>query len=254
METKRLENKVAIVTGSGQGIGKQTALMFAKEGAKVIMPTRTVSKAYPTADEIRENGGEAYAISCDVADYQQVKETIAFTLDKFGTIDILVNNAQVFRNNISIMDTTDEDIDAVFNSGFMGSFWFMKECFPIMKEKGYGKIINLGSKQGMRGESNYLAYAATKEAIRALTRVAANEWGQYGIRVNTLAPVVMTESMAETIPEERLKVVAGLMPVRYFGSAIEAAKMITFLASEDSDYLSGYTLCCDGGYIADSGR
>lgn len=246
----KLNGKVAIVTGSGQGIGKGIAICLAKEGAKVVLATRTVSRAEDVQKEIKALGGESAAFSCDVKDKEQVKATVKFTIEKYGTVDILVNNAQQFIWDRQFEDYTDEDIDMVFNSGYKASFWFMKECFSIMKEKKYGKIINMGSAAGIMSLPGTLAYASNKEAIRAMSRVAAREWGQYGIFVNCIAPVAETVSMT---PAQYDFLKAG-SPLRRVGTIEDIGKAAVFLASSDSDYTTGTTLFVDGGFTIDTAR
>ena len=246
----KFDGKVALVTGSGQGIGKAIAIELARGGAKVALVTRTVSRAEDVKKEIEAFGGEAVAISCDVKEKDQVKNAVKATLDAFGTIDILVNNAQQFIWNKDFCDYTEDDMEMIFFSGYRASFWFMCEVFPIMKEKHYGKIINCASGAGIFGNIGTLAYASNKEAIRAMTRVAAKEWGKYGIRVNNYAPVAKTASM---LPEQE-EMIGALAPVGYCADSEEVARAVVFLASDDSSYITGNTLFIDGGCTIDTAR
>lgn len=246
----KLDGRVAIVTGSGQGIGKGEAIELAKEGAKVVLATRTVSRAEDVQKEIEAFGGEAFAIACDVKDPEQVKNVVAKTVEKYGTVDILVNNAQQFIWETPLMEYTDDDMDMIFKSGFLAAFHFMKEVFPIMAEKGKGAIINTGSAAGTLGSAGAVAYASNKEAIRALTRVAAREWGPLGIRCNNICPVVDTVSMTDIQRQVLPQMAAqGRIP-----SAEEVGKVVVFLASDDSSALTGYTLNADAGLCVDTAR
>lgn len=247
---KRLEGKVAIVTGAGQGIGRGIAIAFAKEGASVVLATRTVSKAEDAVHEIEAFGGKALALSCDVKDYDQVREVVKKTVEVFGTVDILYNNAQQFVFDKLLVDNTDEDLDVVFNSGFRAAFHFMKECYPIMAAKGKGVVINTASAVGVLCIPGYLAYASNKEAIRAMTRVAAREWGPVGIRCNCICPMAETISMTDMQRE----VLPGMMALGKIPSIEQIGEVAVFLASDESSCMTGISMFADSGMLIDAAR
>jgi NAD(P)-dependent dehydrogenase (short-subunit alcohol dehydrogenase family) len=245
----KLDNRVAIVTGAGQGIGRGAALALAGEGAAVVAVDVRPDTCSRTADEIKALGGRALAAPCDVSRRDQVKGVVAAAVKEFTTVDILVNVAQAMRNDVLFQDTTDEDMNLALGSGLMGTFYFMQECFPYLKEHG-GKVINFGSAAGLEGHSGWTAYAAAKEGIRALTRVACHEWGQYKINVNAICPLANSPHMLEwgqTNPG-MLDIIAAMTPSRRLGDCEkDIGPAVVFLASADSDYITGQTLMVDGG-------
>jgi len=257
----KLEGKTAIVTGSGQGVGRGIALAFAKEGAKLALPSRTLSRVEEVKKEIEALGGEAIAMACDVGKKEDVTRAVEETLKRFGTIDILVNNAQTFVLAHSLVDYTDDEIDLVFRTGYMASFWFMQKCFPYLK-KNKGKVINFASAIATQAFPGYTAYASTKEAVRALSRIAAKEWGQFGINVNCIAPAAVTKSQGESLKEMKEWSQTSGTPIHIGAPVIQRGgrpeedigRVAVFLASEDADYISGYTYWVDGGFCMDSSR
>ncbi|MFX1354797.1 MAG: SDR family NAD(P)-dependent oxidoreductase [Promethearchaeota archaeon] len=246
----KLDNKVAIVTGAGQGVGRGIALALAKEGAYIVVAEINEETANSTVNELRSLGTKAIAVTCDVSKYEDVNKVVQTTIDEYGTIDILVNNAQaVPAVNVPFEEITDEDWDVTLGSGLMGTFYFMKACLPHMKEKG-GKIINLASAAGSQRMMGFTPYSATKEAIRAITGVAGREWGKYGINVNVICPSANSPGMLqwkENFPEQY----QGLMmqiPLGRIGDCEEdIGRTVVFLASSDSDYITGQTINIDGG-------
>ena len=245
----KLDGKIAIVTGAGQGVGRGIGLALAKEGAAVIITGRTYEKCLRTADEIKALGGRALPVVCDVGRREQVNAAVAATVKEFGAIDILVNSAQAKRDNVAFEDTTDEDMALALESGLLGTFYFMQACFPYLKQRG-GKIINLGSAAGTEGAAGWTAYAATKEGIRAITRVAAREWGKYNINVNAICPLANSPNMqawAETSPD-MLNIMLMMVPLGRVGDCEQdIGPAVVFLASSDSDYITGHTMMVDGG-------
>lgn len=245
----KLDDKIAIVTGAGQGVGRGIALALAKEGATVIVVGRTLEKCVRTAEEVEALGGKTKPMACDTSRRDQVNAVVSATVEEFGTIDILVNNAQVARTGVPIEQVTDDDMDMAFGSGFFGTFYFMQACFPYLKVHG-GKVINLGSASGMSGRAGFAAYAAAKESIRALTRVAAHEWAAYGINVNTICPLADSpgvQQLGDTAPG-LLKQIASQVPMGRIGSCeADIGRAAVFLASSDADYITGQTLNVDGG-------
>jgi 2-hydroxycyclohexanecarboxyl-CoA dehydrogenase len=224
---KQLQDKVAIVTGAGRGIGRAIALAYGAEGAKVAVVSRTPSTVDEVAGEIRAAGGTAIGIPCDVGRRDQVFAAVARTVGEFGTVHILVNNAQGFGTEadpqpstvyVACEDTDEDEWEYTFRTGATASLWFMKAAFPHMKAQNYGKIINFASSSGQTGFPGNTCYNVTKEAIRALSRTAANEWGQYGINVNVINPALETrafekwkkarpefvQALVEKIPMRRL--------------------------------------------------
>ena len=245
----KLDGKVAIVTGAGQGIGRGVALALAKEGATVVLADIQEGTCQRTANDIRAIGAHALPVTCDVGRRDQVKAAVAAAVKEFGTVNILVNAAQAMRKDVLFQDTTDEDMALAWGSGLMGTFYFMQECLPYLKQHG-GKVINFGSAAGLEGHRGWAAYAAAKEGIRALTRVACHEWARYEINVNAVCPLASSpniEEWSKTNPEI-LKLLLAAVPLRRFGDCEnDIGRAVVFLSSSDSDYITGQTLMVDGG-------
>ncbi|HEX7853550.1 MAG TPA: SDR family oxidoreductase [Sphingobium sp.] len=246
---RRLEGRVAIVTGAGQGIGEAIARAYAREGARIVITGRTLSKLETVAEAIRAEGGEAIALDALAGQRADAERTVDAAIRAWGRVDILVNNAHSFTDFMAMEDPRLEDnIRIDMETAFIGSLQLMQRVFPHMKAAGGGSIINFGSSYGLRCEPGYLAYAASKEAIRTLTRTAAREWGPHRIRVNTILPSALTPKARWYLEEtgthdaELAKVALG-----FFGTPDDIAPLALFLGSDEGNYISGQTIGADGG-------
>ncbi|MBV0895347.1 SDR family NAD(P)-dependent oxidoreductase [Microbacterium sp. NC79] len=244
----RLENKVAIVTGGAGGIGQGIVKKFLDEGAKVL-----VVDVIPQADgdtliaELATGRGAAY-LQKDISVEANAAAIIAKALEHFGKLDVLVNNAHASKQ-APIMDTTQEMWDLSFGTGMYATYNLMRAAHPELK-KTQGSIVNFASGAGIKGLPNQVTYAAAKEAIRAISRVAAHEWAADGIRVNLVSPVALTpgiQQWAAAYPAEYQKVVDGVPLGRLGDPKDDIAPVVAFLASDDARYLTGQTLMTDGG-------
>jgi 2-hydroxycyclohexanecarboxyl-CoA dehydrogenase len=244
----RLDGKVAIVSGAGQGIGRGIALALATDGARVVVAGRTLDKVERVAKEIAERGGTALPVRCDVTVRADVDAFVATTVDAYGTIDILVNNAQS-STRARLENITEEDIERNLGSGPIATLWCMQASLPHLKKRG-GTIINLGSSTGVQGDPGFGAYAMAKEAIRGLSKVAAREWGRYGITVNVICPAAdspASEAFLAAHPDHADRIKREI-PLGWFGRAEEdIGRACVALASDDLSYLTGATLMLDGG-------
>lgn len=254
-----LKDKVAIVTGAGRGIGRAIAEEFAAEGAKVVVASRTRKTVDEAVAAITASGGTAFGITCDMGDGEQVRAMVAQAAAHFGGVDILVNNAQGFGTKAEprgvnpptpLEEFSEAEWDWVFATGLKGTLIAMQAAFPHMKAAGGGAVINFGSMRGTIATPHTAAYNATKEAIRALSRTAANEWGQYGIRVNVINPVIETDAYREDVPPDARDAFTATIPLRFIGQPSDAARVAVFLAGPDSRYLTGQTLYTDGGLVS----
>lgn len=250
-ESKPLAGKVAIVTGAGQGIGEAIAVAYAAAGAKVLITGRTLSKLEDVAAKIKAAGGECIAFDALAGNAEQSKQTVDKAIAAWGRVDTLVNNAHSFTDFLPLEDPKMEENCMVdIQSAFFGSLQLMQQCFPHMKAQGSGSIINMGSSYGIRCEPGFLAYAASKESIRTLTKTGAREWGKYGIRVNTILPSALTPKAvwyleeSNTYDEERAKIALGR-----FGAPEDIAPTSIFLASDASNFVTGQTIGVEGGAI-----
>lgn len=254
----KLDGKVAIITGGGRGVGRGIAMAMAKEGATLVLAEIVDENAAAVTREVEALGSPVLPVHCDVTNKDDIKRTVATTAARFGKVDILVNCAQQWTHK-PFIEMTDEDMNLALDTGLWGTFWFMQECFPHLKEHG-GKIINFGSSAGIMGMETWLCYAAAKEAIRATTRVAAREWGKYNINVNCICPTADAPLMLQYMKEyfgvsdnmSRIKLGKG---TGGFGSCeYDIGPVVVFLASADSDYITGHTFMVDGGVSMDAGR
>jgi NAD(P)-dependent dehydrogenase (short-subunit alcohol dehydrogenase family) len=246
----RLSKKVAIVTGAGQGIGRGIAHKFAREGARVVIAEWKAHRGERTRAELEELGAQAISVPTDISEKAQVRNMIDAAVKAFGTVDILVNCAQTFTPNVPIEEKTDEMWHVSLLTGPMATFWAMQAVYPVMKAGGGGRIINFASLNGEVGQRLTIDYNASKEAIRAITKTAAREWGSDGILVNAIAPgaaspvylawAARQPQMAEE--QNRLK------PIQRMGDPEEdIGGVALFLASDDSRYVTGHTIFVDGG-------
>ena len=250
----KLDGKVAIITGSGQGIGRGIALALAKEGAKIVIATLEEKQARDVAEEIKALGAVAFGIVCNSGKKEDVLKTAAASVDRFGRIDILVNNAQTFIPGHPLIEHTDEEMELVFKTGFWGTFWFMQACYPYLKKES-GKVINIGSMAGTFANANAVAYASNKEAIRTMTKVAAREWAKDGINVNCLNPYAGSPTFLSNKTQDQLEAIYNSVPLHRLGRCEEdIGRIAVFLASSDSDYITGHTLWADGGKTIDIAR
>jgi NAD(P)-dependent dehydrogenase (short-subunit alcohol dehydrogenase family) len=247
-----LEGKVAIVTGGGQGIGRGVALAFATEGANVVLADKNRATATETAAEVRERGAGALPVECDVTDIDDIRRCVDAAVGEFGTLDILVNNAMADPglSLIPFMETTDAHMDKYWQSGPLATFHFMQVCYPHLRGHD-SAIINVGSRAGIDGLWGYAAYGAAKEAIRALTKAAAREWGPDLIRVNAIAPYADSPAnrLAQSLQPDATASRGG--PTRPIGRAgdceLDIGRTVVYLASELSAFVTGHTVMVDGG-------
>lgn len=247
---KRLNGNVTIITGGGKGIGYGLAEAFAEEGSNLVITGRTEARLIKAKHELEDRYGiEVLPIVADGADEEAIKSVVSQTVEKFGKINTLVNNAQVSKSGLSLVDHTREDFDLAIYSGLYATFFYMKECFPYL-EKTHGSVINFASGAGLFGKLGQASYAAAKEGIRGLSRVAASEWGPYGVRVNVVCPLAMTESLQQwkaEYPELYEKTIHGIPLGHFADPKDDIGRVCVFLASEDAHFVTGETITLQGG-------
>lgn len=244
-----LAGKTAIITGGGQGIGEGICKNFAREGARVAVLGRTLSKVERVAKEIQSEGGEAFAVQCDVTDQAAVDHAISEIAAKYGGIDILVNNAMTQRL-CPVEQATAEDLMDTLRSCVLGSFLMSMACFPYLKAS-KGKVVNFGSCAGTEGRPNMLTYGTAKAACQGFTRNLAVEWGPYGINVNCVVPTADSPAYKEHVKrvgQEVANRAFDMYIIKRMGDPeTDVAYIVLFLCSHLSNYMSGRTLYADGG-------
>lgn len=249
----RLKDKVAIVTGSGEGMGKATAILFAQEGAKVAVTCRTEAKGNAVVEEIKAFGGVAEYFKLDVSKEGNCKEVIDAVVKKWGKLDILINNAGVTGVDKPTHLLSEEEWDMVFNTDVKGVFFMTKHSVGYMKENGKGSIVNFSSIYGLVGSRELTAYHAAKGAVTLMTKKDAITYAPDHIRVNSVHPGTILTPLVQSLidqdsnyEEKQLK----LHPLGYLGNPVDVAYGVLFLASDEARFVTGSQLVIDGGYTA----
>lgn len=249
----RFSGKVVLVTGGTSGIGKATAVAFAREGAKVVLSGRREKEGLAVVEEITKAGGTAHFIQADVAKEADVKRLVDETVAKFGRLDVAFNNAGVEMVG-ALTDATEADYRKVFDINVWGVIASMKYEIPALLKGGGGAIINTSSVGGHIGMANVALYAATKHAVEGLTKSAALEYAKQGIRVTAIAPAaIVTEMMDRFVGgehTEQAKGLASMHPVGRLGRSEEVAEAVLYLASANARFTTGISLPVDGGWLA----
>ena len=241
-----LKDKVALVTGASQGIGRATSLALAEAGAKVAVAARNAEKLASLVTEIETAGGEALAVPMDVADAAQVKNGFQQVLGKFGKLDILVNNAAVTRDTLALRLKL-EDWDAVLRTNLTGAYLCIQQALGAMLRQRSGRIINLSSVVAETGNAGQANYVASKAGLIGLTRAIAVEVASRGITVNAVAPGFIETPMTDPLPQELKEKMKSLIPLGHFGKDRDVAAAIVFLASDEAGYITGQVLDVNGG-------
>ncbi|HZO88833.1 MAG TPA: 3-oxoacyl-[acyl-carrier-protein] reductase [Chthonomonadaceae bacterium] len=243
----KLQDKVAIVTGGGRGIGRAVAVALAQEGAKVVVNySRSADAAEQTVAEIETAGGVAMAIQADVACAEAVNGLVKRAVETFGRVDILINNAGILRDKL-LLRMTEEDWDAVLDTNLKGAFLCAKAVASgMVKQKG-GVIINVGSVIGKVGGAGQVNYSASKAGLIGLTKSLAKELGSRNVRVNAVAPGFIETEMTEVLKPEYREAVLKQIPLGRFGAAEDVARVVVFLCSGDAAYIQGEVISIDGG-------
>jgi len=245
-----VKGRVVIVTGAGQGIGRGIAWHLGRHGARIVVAEWKAHRLQRTVEELEALGVEVLGSVCDVQRQASINAMVAAAIARFGRVDALVNNAQTFRAQAPVEAITQEDADVFHTSGPMGTLWAMQAVFPHMRAQGWGRIVNVGSAAGLVGLRGYGAYAMSKEAIRAITRTAAREWGQYGIVVNCFCPGAASArgtAGLERAAEQGRALVFERCIERLGDPEDDIAPVVLFLCSDACRYLTGQTLMIDGG-------
>ena len=250
------DGKVAIITGGGKAlsIGYGIATAYAKEGANLVITGRNVQKLADAKEELeRLYGVKVLAVQADVSPdpgaEEGVKNVVKKTIDAFGRIDVLINNAQASASGVPLADHTKEQFDLAIYSGLYGVFYYMRECYPYLKET-QGSVINFASGAGLFGNAGQASYAAAKEGIRGITRVAANEWGKDNINVNIVCPLAYTgqlDKFKQNYPEAYEKNLKGIPMGRFGDPEKDIGRVCVQLGSPDFKYMSGETITLEGG-------
>jgi NAD(P)-dependent dehydrogenase (short-subunit alcohol dehydrogenase family) len=245
-----MTDRVVIVTGASRGIGLGIARYLGRRGMLLTVTGRREQRLRAVADDLEAEGVAVLAVAGDVADRDHVHDMVRRTVERFGRVDGLVNNAQSFRPVMPLEEVQPADMDVLLDTGPKGTLWAMQAVFPHMKAQGGGRIVNFGSVMGVRGSPGYGPYGASKEAIRGLTRIAAQEWGRHGIIVNCVCPASAGHRLPPDDPMRRAGFEAMYQnhPLGRDGDAeSDIAPVVSFLLSDDCRYLTGETLMVDGG-------
>lgn len=244
-----LSEKVALVTGGSRGIGKACAAAFAKEGADVAVVSRKMSDLEKAAEEIRRYGNKCILLSAHLGRVEEIENLILKFKEEFGKIDILVNNAATNPTMASAMDVSEKEWDAIMNLNLKGMFFLGQKVAEIMKNQGGGSIINMSSMAGVRPDPSLPVYSISKAGVIMATKVMANEWGRYNIRVNAVAPGLFRTEFSKALwdNEEILDRILSKNPMGRMGKLEEIIGAAVYLASDAASYVNGTVICVDGG-------
>jgi len=246
----RLDGKVALLIGASRGIGAETAKVIARSGAKVVLAARDEDALAAVVAEIQAAGCEARFMTVDVGDEQSVERLVQYTVDQFGRLDIAFNNATDGPSPKPLADMSVDEFDRAIRTNIRGTFLGMKFQVPAMLAGGGGSIINMASVAGVQGVANLAGYVTGKAGIIALTKVAALDYADHGIRVNVLAPGPILTHHLEAAGEQAQRQAAMATPMRRLGTSDEVARTVLWLGSDDSSFITGATIPIDGGQLA----
>ena len=250
----RLKDKAAIITGASFGIGRATALSFAREGAKLVLASRRKGPGKEVADEIRAQGGKAIYVCTDVSKIEDVERMIELTIDEYGKLDVLFNNAGVRASTVNVMDLTEEEFDRTIDVDLKGVFLCSKYAIPYMIKNQGGSIISCSSISAFIGQRLNSAYNAAKGGVELITKCMALDFAKYNIRVNTVCPgwvrTEMNRKQIASFTEKDWQEVKRLHPLGRIGEPEDIAPAVVYLASDESSWVTGTNIMVDGGYIA----
>ena len=242
-----LENKIAVVTGAGRGIGRGIALALAREGAMVVVNYNgSKERAEEVVNTIEQAGGNAVAIQCNVSDFEAAKEFYAGVVKEYGKIDILVNNAGITKDNL-MMKMSEDEFQSVIQTNLAGTFHGVKFVTrPMMKQR-QGRIINIASVSGVTGNMGQANYSASKAGVIGLTKAAAKELASRNITVNAVAPGFIATEMTDVLSDSVKESAVATIPLGHFGEVEDISETVVFLASDKAKYITGQVICVDGG-------
>lgn len=241
----RLENKAAIITGAGSGIGRATVRQLAEEGARMILVDYNEETLHETLELVKEQGAEAHAVGADVSDSSAVHGYVQAAIEKFGRVDLFHNNAGMLQMPGLLHESSIEDFDQIVAVNLRGAFMGMKYVLEQMMLQGSGAIVNTASHAAIRAEPTMGMYAATKHALAGLTVTAASEYGPHGLRINAVCPGGVKTAMTAGMPESMDP--TGFGPMRRMAEPEEIATTVAFLLSDEASYINGVLLPVDGG-------
>lgn len=244
-----MENKTAIVTGAAKGIGRAIAIRLAEKGFNIVLNYRSSEeKAIETAKEIEAKGVTVLRVQGDITNADEVLNLIEKAKEKFGSIDVMVNNAGITKDNL-ILRMKEEDFDDVINTNLKGVFNCLKSITPVMVKQKMGKIINISSVVGVAGNAGQVNYAASKAGVIGMTKSLAKEIGSRGITVNAVAPGFIETDMTEVLNDKSKEEAKKSIPLKRLGKPQDVANVVAFLASDDANYVTGQVIHVDGGMV-----
>lgn len=241
-------NRVALVSGAGRGIGKEIALMLAKAGCTVICVSKNPSSCGGVADEINAAGGKAEAFAFDVSNAAEAKTACDSILKKYGAVDIIVNNAGITRDNL-LMRMSDEEWESVISTNLSSCFYICRNLVRAMMGKRWGRIINITSVSGIAGNAGQANYSAAKAGIIGFTKTLARELAARNITSNAIAPGFIETDMTSVLPANVVEAARAAIPLKSFGKPADIARMCAFLASEEAGYITGQIISVNGGLV-----